>query len=79
MYEYKIVKTDLGWSIYRKKQIWKLMILQYLYSNGNRWPNNWLARIFYHKESALAALVVVRHNEWEESDKADDNNVSDNN
>jgi hypothetical protein len=69
MYEYKIFRQELGWSIYRKKQIWKLMILQYLYSSGLRWPNKWLARIFYHKESALAALVVKKHqDEWKKSD-----------
>lgn len=69
MYEYKIYRSELGWSIYRKKQIWKLMILQYLYSNGLRWPNKWLARIFYQKESAVSALVVVKKKEEQKSDK----------
>ena len=68
-YEYKIEKSDLWWKLYRKKQIWKLMILQYLYSNESRWPNKQLAKIFYHKESAESALVICRRkNEWEESD-----------
>ena len=68
-YEYKIYKTDLWWSIYRKKHIWKLMLMQYLYSNENWWPNKWLAKVFYHKESAESALVVMRRkDEWKESD-----------
>ena len=69
MYEYKIAKTDLGWNIYRKKQMGKLMLLQYLYANESWWPNKWLAKIFYHKESALSALAIMkRRDEWKESD-----------
>lgn len=69
MYEYKIERTALGWILYRKKQIWKLMILQYLYSNESRWPNKSLAKIFYHKDTALSALIVVRRkDEWKKSD-----------
>ena len=45
------------------------MLMQYLYSNENWWPNKWLAKVFYHKESAESALVVMRRkDEWKESD-----------
>ena len=69
MYEYKIIKTELWWIISRKKQIGKLILLQYLYASQNRWPNKWLAKIFYHQWSAESALVVMKHrDEWKESD-----------
>ena len=68
MWEYKIYKTDLGWSIYRKKEIWKLFYMQFL-----NWHNNWTtnksyARIFYHREQAVSALVIVKSKYEKESD-----------
>lgn len=68
MREYKIIRCELWWNIYRKKQIWKLMMLQYLYSNGGWWPNKWLARIFYQRESAVSSLVVIKKKEEQKSD-----------
>lgn len=67
--EYKIFKTDLWFSIYRKKENWKLITLQYLSWKDNRITNKTLARTFYHKEDALSTLVVVRRKDvWKESD-----------
>lgn len=60
MREYKIIKTELWWILSRKKQMGRLMMLQYLYGSQNWWPNKWLAKIFYHQGSAESALVVMR-------------------
>jgi hypothetical protein len=60
MREYKIYKTDLWWSIYRKLERWKFIYMQFL-----DWHNSWTtnkdyARIFYHREIAVSALVIVK-------------------
>ena len=68
MYEYKIIKSELGWILSRKKEMWKLIHLQYLYWKNKRWPNKWLAKTFYVRESAISALIIMRKNEWKESD-----------
>ena len=69
MREYKIIKTELWWILSRKKQMGRLMMLQYLYGSKNWWPNKWLAKTFYHQWSAESALVVMKHrDEWKESD-----------
>lgn len=60
MREYKIIKTELGWILSRKKQMGRLMILQYLYGSMNRWPNKWLAKTFYSQHSAESAMVVMK-------------------
>ena len=49
--------------------MWRLMLLQYLNWKWLRTPNKWFARIFYHREDAVSALVVQRKkDEWEKSD-----------
>lgn len=60
MREYRIFKTDLWWSIYRKKQVGKLLFMQFL-----TWKNWWslnksYARIFYQRDEAVGALIIVR-------------------
>ena len=69
MYEYKVIRTEMGWIISRKKEMGRLMILQYLNWYGLWTPNKWAARVFYKREDAVWALVVVkRKDEWEKSD-----------
>lgn len=68
MREYRIVRTDLWWNISRKKQIWRLMLLQYLNWKGLRNPNKWLARIFYHREDAVSALIIQKKRDEQKSD-----------
>lgn len=69
MWDYKIIKSDLWWNIRRKKEDHWMIRLDYLYGNGTWGTNKTLARTFYHKETALSALVVARHkDEWKESD-----------
>jgi hypothetical protein len=65
MREYKIIKTELWWILSRKKQMGRLMILQYLYGSKNWWPNKWLAKTFYHQGSAESALVIMRRKDEE--------------
>lgn len=66
MREYRIVRTDLWWNIYRKKQIWKLFLLHYLNWKLGWSVNKWFAKIFYHKEDAVSALMVIKkRDEWE--------------
>lgn len=49
--------------------MWRLMLLQYLNWKGLRTPNKWLARIFYHREDAVSALIIQKkRDEWEKSD-----------
>ena len=60
MREYRIFKTDLWWSIYRKKQVGKLLFMQFL-----TWKNGWslnksYARIFYQREEAVWVLIVMK-------------------
>lgn len=60
MREYRIFKTDLWWSIYRKKQVGKLLFMQFL-----TWKNGWslnksYARIFYQRDEAVSAMVTIK-------------------
>lgn len=69
MREYRVVRTDLWWIISRKKQMWKLILLQYLNWKGLRAANKWFARIFYNREDAVSGLVIQkRKDDWEKSD-----------
>lgn len=68
MREYKIVKSDLGRNIYKKREKdWKIS-LRFL-----GWDNKWIlnksyAKTFYHREDALAALVIVKMKNEKKSD-----------
>ena len=68
MREYKIYKTDLWYSIYRKKYKWKLMMMQFLYWNESWGTNKTLAKIFYHKEDALSALTIMKAKDGKDTD-----------
>ena len=68
MYEYKIIKTERGWILSRKKEMWRLMILQYLNWKWLWSPHKTYAKVFYDKDSAVEALVSTKCNEWKESD-----------
>ena len=68
MREYKIYKTSLWWSIYRKKQIWKMLMVQYL-----NWHDLWTlnknhARVFYNEDSAVSALSIVKARNGKDAD-----------
>jgi len=68
MYEYKIIRTERGWILSRKKEMWRLMILQYLNWKWLWSPHKSYAKVFYDKDSAAEALVGIKCNEWKKSD-----------
>lgn len=68
MYEYRIIRNDRGRIIYRKKEIGKLLLLQYLNSYKLRTPNKWSAKTFYKREDAVDALMIMKANDRKKSD-----------
>jgi hypothetical protein len=60
MREYKIIRIERWWILSRKKQIGKLMLLQFLYWNLTRWSNKWIAKVFYTESSAVSGLTAMR-------------------
>ena len=60
MYEYRIIKNDRWWIIYRKKEMGKLILLQYLNWHNLRSPNKSFAKTFYNKDDAADALVLIK-------------------
>lgn len=59
MREYKIAKTSLGFKIYRKKEENGIMTMEWLQKDWYT-PNLEHARIFYHMNDAMSALVLAR-------------------
>ena len=68
MREYKIIRTERGRILSRKKQMGRLMLLQYLNWKGLWSPHKTFAKVYYDKDSAAEALVVLKSNEWKKSD-----------
>ena len=68
MYEYKIIKTERGWILSRKKEMGRLMILQYLNWKWLWSPHKSYAKVYYDKDSAAEALVGIKCNDWKKSD-----------
>ena len=65
--EYKIFKNGLWYSIYRKKNEWKLIYIQY-FNTYNLWsPIKSHAKVFYTEDSAVEALVIIK-SRWEKTD-----------
>lgn len=60
MRQYKIIKNDLGWMIYKKREKDWFISVWFL-----DWRNKWTlrkeyGRTFYNRESAVSALVVIK-------------------
>lgn len=68
MREYKIIKTERGWILSRKKEMGRLLLLQYLNWKWLWTPHKTYAKVFYDKDSAAENLVVIKSNEWKKSD-----------
>lgn len=68
MWEYKIIKTERGRILSRKKQMGRLLLLQYLNWKWLWSPHKSYAKVYYDKDSVAEALVVIRQNEWKKSD-----------
>jgi hypothetical protein len=68
MREYKIIRTERGWILSRKKEMGRLLLLQYLNWKWLWTPHKTYAKVFYDKDSAAENLVVIKSNEWKKSD-----------
>lgn len=68
MREYKIIKTERWWILSRKKEMGRLLLLQYLNWKWLWTPHKTYAKVFYDKDSAAENLVVIKSNEWKKSD-----------
>lgn len=68
MREYKIIKTERGWILSRKKEMGRLLLLQYLNWKWLWTPHKSFAKVYYDKDNAAEALVVIKSNEWKKSD-----------
>ena len=75
MWEYKIIRTERGWILSRRKQMGRIILLQYL-NWYELWSiNKWSAKVFYTQSSAESGLMVMKKRdlaskkkyEWEES------------
>ena len=60
MWEYKPIRTERGWILSRKKEMGRLILLQYL-----NWHNLWSinkgsAKVFYTQSSLESAITVFR-------------------
>ena len=69
MREYKIIRTEMWRIISRKKEMWRLMLLQYLNSHQLRVPNKWSARVFYTQESAVSGMTAMKIKDKKKSDE----------
>lgn len=67
MREYRIVRVDLWWNIYKKREKDWLISVRFLGSQGKRVLNKDMAKIFYHREDAVSALMVIKTKDikWE--------------
>lgn len=64
MWEYKIFKTDLGWSICKKRERNWMTQLWFLYSNNIWGLDKKCAKTFFNREDAVSNLVISKV-KWE--------------
>lgn len=68
MWEYKIVKSDLWFNIYKKKEKNGLLYIRFLSWDGKRVLNKSYARTFYHREDALSTLATIKYRDGKDTD-----------
>jgi len=68
MREYKIIRSDLGWNIYKKKEKDWLISVRFLNWNGTWCLNKSYARTFYNREDAVSALTIMKVKDGKETD-----------
>ena len=68
MREYKIIKSDLGWNILRRKEENWFTSIRFLNWLNKRTLNRTYARTFYHREDAIWALILIRRKNEKDSD-----------
>ncbi len=57
MWDYKITNSDLWYRISREEDD----VIQYLDVRGERNNNKTWAKLFFHRDDAVSALVLVKH------------------
>lgn len=67
MWDYRIIRCDLWWNIYKKREKDWLISVRFLGSQGKRVLNKDMAKIFYHREDAVSALIVTKAKDERES------------
>lgn len=63
MWKRRIIKCDLGWKVYREKEINDYRIVHWL-QHDTYTLNRDFAKIFFNKDDALSALIIARF-KWE--------------
>lgn len=65
--QYRIIKSDLWFNIYKKLEKNGYMSLWFLWADNKRVLNKDHARTFYHREDAESALILSKvKDKWEE-------------
>lgn len=67
MWEYRIVRCDLWYNIYKKLEKNGYLSLWFLGWDNKRVLHKDAAKIFYHREDAISALVVIKAKDERES------------
>lgn len=60
MWEYRIIRCNLWYNIYKKKEKNWYISLRFLGSNNKRVLKKDSAKIFYHREDAISNLIVIK-------------------
>lgn len=60
MWTYRIIRTEMWWIISRRKEIWKLFLVQYLNWKRDWVSNKWFAKNFYKQEDASGTLAIMK-------------------
>ena len=68
MWEYKIFKTDLWFWIYKKLEKDGFISIWFLAWDDKRTLRKDYAKTFYHRDDAMAALVIMKHKDERKSD-----------
>ena len=65
--QYRIIKTDVWYSLYKKLEKNGYISLWFLWAE-NKWVlNKDYAKVFYHREDAESALILIKiKDRWEE-------------
>lgn len=66
--DYKIVKSNLGFQIYKKLEKDGFLSIWFLWPENKRILNKSYAKTFYHKEDALSVLQVMKAKDGKDAD-----------
>lgn len=71
MQDYKIIQTELWYSIYKQRSDGDVITILYYSINGRWTMNKTFTKTFVNKDSALSALMIIRRRD-KIDDKPDD-------